>query len=123
MKILVIDDNQSITNVISKFLKMKGHDCVTENEGRSGLARCLSQSFDAILLDLSMPEFSGKEFIDTLVKQGKIKDHRIIVFTSLPLGMINIEKSANRGIVQVLQKPVELDLLLKTLEETCMTVK
>src|SRR5689334_10001465 len=100
MKILVIDDNKSITRVLDKFLKLKGHDCTTVNDGRNGLAMCMAQRFDVILLDLSMPEFSGLDFINTLAKKDNIYDHRIIVFTAMPLGTVNLENGAKGGIVQ-----------------------
>jgi len=117
MKILLVDDNKSITNALSKFLKFKGHECTVVNDGMMGLSMCLSESFDVILLDLAMPEFSGKEFIDELTKDGKIKKQRIIILTAMPIGTIDIEKKGKSGICQVLQKPVGLDVILKTIQE------
>ena len=37
MKICIIDDNPSMTSLFSKALKLNGHECVTKNDGRSGL--------------------------------------------------------------------------------------
>jgi two-component system OmpR family response regulator len=116
MKILIVDDNKSITDALSKFLKIKGYMCTVANDGKKGLSICLSQKFDLIFLDLSMPEFPGSAFIEALEKAGKINDQRIIILTAMPLGVVNIENCMKNGLVQALEKPAGLDLILKTVE-------
>ncbi len=115
MKILLVDDNNSITDLLSKFFKMKGHECTATNSGKEGLSLCINKKFDVIILDLSMPEFTGKDFMESIVHEGKIDEQKIIIFTSMPLGGIDIGKN-NSGICAVLQKPVSLDTILKTVE-------
>jgi DNA-binding response OmpR family regulator len=115
MKILVVDDNNSITELLSQFFKLRGHDCIVTNSAKDGLWLCLNSKFDAVVLDLAMPEFTGKDFIDSLVQRGKIRDQRIIVMTAMPLGNVVIE-GAHRGICEVIRKPFKLDDLMKTLE-------
>ncbi|MGI0027378.1 MAG: response regulator [Nitrosopumilaceae archaeon] len=115
MKILVVDDNNSITELLSQFFKLKGHDCITTNDGKEGLQLCLNHKFDAVILDLAMPEFTGKDFLDALIQKGKIREQKIIVMTGLPLNHIIIEDSRH-GICEVVQKPFKLDSLMKTLE-------
>jgi len=115
MKILVIDDNQSITELLSTFFKLRGHECITTNNGKEGLWLCLNRKFDVILLDLAMPEFTGKDFLDSLIQEGKIDAQKIIVLTAMPLGDVTI-KDSHHGICNVVQKPFKLDVLMKTLE-------
>ena len=114
MKILVVDDNNDINEMFSKFFKSKGHDCITTNNGKEGLVLCQNQKFDAIILDLAMPDFTGKDFLDILVKTGKVEEQKIIVLTAMPLGDVAI-KDGFHGICEVLKKPCSLDLLLKTI--------
>lgn len=115
MKILVVDDNNSITELLLKYFKSKGHDCITTNDGKEGLSLCLNSKFDAIILDLAMPEFTGKDFLDSLIQKGKIAEQKIIVLTAMPLGNIKIDDHRH-GICEVLPKPCNLSVLLKTLE-------
>jgi len=115
MKILVVDDNISITGMLSKFFIMKGHDCIIANTGKKGLSLCHNNKFDAIVLDLAMPRFTGRDFVDSLVQDGKIDKQKIIILTALPLGNVAIGKDHN-GICEVLQKPCKLDFLMKTIE-------
>jgi DNA-binding response OmpR family regulator len=58
-KILLIDDNESITEMMAKYVAGKGHDCTVANDGRNGLTLIEQEKFDIILLDLAMPEFTG----------------------------------------------------------------
>jgi len=115
MKILVVDDNNSITELLSQYFKLRGHDCTVTNSGKDGLWLCLNHKFDAIVLDLAMPEFTGKDFLDSLIQNEKIETQKIIVLTAMPLGDVVI-KGARHGICKVVQKPFKLDVLMKTLE-------
>ena len=59
MRILLIDDNQQITKMLTTFLHLKGHECIAANDGKSGIEILKNENFDAVLLDLAMPEFSN----------------------------------------------------------------
>ena len=116
MKILIIDDNQEITQPLSKFLTVKGHDCTVVNNGRNGLTLLQKQRFDVVLLDLAMPKFSGYDIIDALEKDDKLKENMIIVFTALSIKNEEMDELIKRGIYLCIKKPIKLDLLLKTIE-------
>ena len=113
MKILLIDDNESMCKAVSKALELKGQQCMVSNDGREGLKTIQERKFDKILLDLSMPEFSGYDILDSLEKSGKIKELKIIVFTAIPISETEIEKLQGRGVYSCLKKPVKLDSLVK----------
>ncbi|MFB5615304.1 MAG: response regulator, partial [Candidatus Nitrosomaritimum yanchengensis] len=63
-----MDDSKSITNSLEKYLKVKGHEISSCNEGHKGLTLIQNDKWDKILLDLSMPEFSGLDIIENLEK-------------------------------------------------------
>ena len=115
MKILVVDDNNSITELLSQFFKLRGHDCIVTNSAKEGLWLCLNTTFDAVVLDLAMPEFTGKDFLDSLIQRGKIGEQKIVVITAMPLGSIILE-GFHRGICEVIRKPFKLEHLMRTLE-------
>lgn len=116
MKIILIDDNQEITKPLSKFLAVKGHNCIVSNDGRNGLAMLQQQKFDVVLLDLAMPELTGFDIIDTLEKNGMLKETKVIVFSALAVKSEKIEELLQKGVHSCLSKPVKLDVLLKTIE-------
>ncbi len=54
-KILIVDDEESIRNVLSKKLEALGYDCDTEPDGLKALQRSKGYRYDLILLDVNMP--------------------------------------------------------------------
>ncbi|MEW6589020.1 MAG: response regulator, partial [Thermoproteota archaeon] len=57
MDILIVDDNKDITNMFSKYFKLKNHNVSVANSGQNGLQMIETQKFDVILLDIAMPDF------------------------------------------------------------------
>ncbi len=58
-KILVIDDEANIRNVLGALLRQAGHDVIDAEYGLSGIAMAQTESPDLILLDLMMPVIDG----------------------------------------------------------------
>jgi len=116
MKVCIIDDNASITGMFSKLLKMEGHEVVVANGGRPGLALLDNEVFDATILDISMPEFSGIDVVDALNKSGRIKEQKIVILTASSVSNEELDKLKDKGVREVLKKPLQLDSLVATLE-------
>ena len=116
MKILLIEDNANISDMMAQYLTLKGHDCTIADNGRDGLSQILGKKHDIILLDLAMPEFSGYDIIDSLEKKGKLKEQKIIILTAFALTESDINDLAHRGIRTCLKKPVQLSELLKAIQ-------
>lgn len=60
-KVLVVDDEVSIANIIAYNLKKEGYEVVTAEDGERGLELALSEKPDLILLDIMMPKMDGYE--------------------------------------------------------------
>ena len=60
-KVLVVDDESSIVNIISYNLKKEGYEVITAEDGEEGLELALSEKPDLILLDIMMPKMDGYE--------------------------------------------------------------
>ncbi len=115
MKVCIIDDNKSITGMISKLLKMKGHEYVVFNDSREGLSALEKEVYDVVILDIAMPEFSGFDIIDALNKSGRIKDQKICILTASS-AKVDIHELRERGVKQVLHKPLDIEELMSELE-------
>ena len=113
---LIIDDNAVITRMLSEFLTMKGYKCESCGDGKKGLDMMLQHKFDVVLLDLTMPKFSGQDIVKSLADSGKIKDQNIIIFTASSVDSDDINKLLKKGARFCLKKPIHLDSLLSTLE-------
>ncbi len=116
MKVCIIDDNVSITGMFSKLLKMEGHEVVVANGGRAGLALLDNDVFDATILDISMPEFSGIDVVDALNESGRIKEQKIVILTASSVSNEELDKMKDKGVREILKKPLQLDSLVATLE-------
>lgn len=115
MKILIIDDNESITNLFSKLAKMKGHECVVVNDGKSGLSMLENQIYDATILDVSMPEFSGIDVVNALAESGRIKEQTIVVLTASSSSNDDLDELVKKGVKLCLKKPMPVHTILATL--------
>jgi len=116
MKVCIIDDSQSFTGIFSKLLKMAGHKVVVASDGRTGLSLLENEKFDATILDISMPEFSGIDVVDALNKSGRIKEQKVVILTASSSSNEELDKLKEKGVRGILKKPLQLDSLVATLE-------
>ncbi len=113
MQVLVVDDNQDITDLLSKFLKSKGFDIVVTNDPRDGLEKIKEKNYDAVLLDISMPEFSGIDIIESLERKKILKDQKIIIFSANAFTTDEINDMLKKdGVQGCLKKPIQLSEIL-----------
>jgi len=113
MKILGIDDNEDLLEVCETFLNSAGHEFTGIDNGKEGLQAIKDKKFDAVLLDLSMPEFSGMDVIDALVKEGIMNKQKVVIFTAASPTKKEIEVFLEQGAHSILKKPVDPDELSK----------
>lgn len=119
LKILLVDDNESIVNMLTKFLTIKGYDCTMCLDGRNALDFLSREKFDIILLDLAMPEFTGYDVISELEKNGKLKELNVIVLTASSITTSQSDDLLKRGVKSCLKKPVTAEMLLKVVSSLC----
>lgn len=116
MRILLVDDNEEITDAISYYCSAKKDiDCRVINNAQEGLEIIRSEKFDLILLDLAMPEFSGCDVIKSLKEDGLIESRNIVVFTASSDRRV-LDEIMNTGIKEILRKPCSLDDLTELID-------
>ena len=112
-KILVIDDEEGIREVLEEILKDEGHRVTLAETSRKGLEKFKQSDFDLVLTDLGMPEMSGWE----LAK--KIKE----IDSGIPVGLITgwgvattKEKMKEAGVDFILSKPFNYTKVVRELK-------
>lgn len=65
-RILVIDDEPFVRDILSKMFGLKGHEVVVASDGEEGIERFKSEPFDLVFTDLGMPKLSGWEVGKTI---------------------------------------------------------
>lgn len=124
MKILAVDDNRDILNLISLIVESMGHSLELAHDGREGLELMRSKEYDLVFLDMSMPNLTGLEVIDALVQDGIIKKQRVTLFTASYLGVEDIESDLRKkGIYSALAKPADIDQITDLLEKVESEIK
>jgi len=118
LEILIIDDNEQITKMLSTFLDLKKQKCTIANDGKEGLDIIKENRHDVILLDLAMPEFDGYAVIKDLEDNNLLKDYKIIVFTASTITQEELDKLVERGVNSYILKPIDIDILLSKIIET-----
>ena len=113
MKILGIDDNEDLLNLCEITLTAEGHEYTGISRGEEGVEAIKNEKFDLVLLDLSMPEVSGEDVIDALVKDGIMKKQKVVIFTATSPTKEMIDLFLEKGAHSILKKPFEHDILLE----------
>jgi len=111
MKILGIDDNEDLLNLCETVLTSDGHEFTGISNGREGLQAIKDKKFDVVLLDLSMPDFSGVDVIDALVEEDIMKKQKVVIFTGTAPTKKEIELFLEKGIHSVIKQPVDSEFL------------
>ena len=113
MKVLLVDDNTNITDLLSKFLKAKGYENVVANDPREGLELIKNEKYDVVFLDIHMPEISGLDIIQALEYDNILKDQKIVIFSAHDFKPLEVKELLKKeGIEGNLKKPIQLNELL-----------
>ncbi|MBV9523731.1 MAG: response regulator [Alphaproteobacteria bacterium] len=115
-KLLVIDDDPCCSAVLERALAAAGHEVVTQPNGARILAIIAAEPFDAILIDLYMPECDGIETIGLL---RRVLPHTPIIGMAGSLGAEDDPCSRAMvlfGAVAVVEKPIDPERLLAALD-------
>ena len=111
MKILVVDDEIEICNILYDFFRPKGYEVVKATGGKEALEKVRSEAPNLVFLDIMMPDMNGIE----VLKQIKEIDKSIIV---IMVTVVKDEKTAEKAIAQgaydYMTKPLSFDYLEKT---------
>ena len=116
-KILVIDDEPDVISYLSAFLSDEGFSIITAQNGPDGLKSARADTPDLITLDITMPGMSGIEVLTTLRRDQNLSDIPVIVITGVSGFQKLMDYREVRPPEGFLQKPIDLELLLKTIEK------
>ncbi len=112
-KILVVDDESSITDLVYSILTEKGYEVTMAKDGKEGLKVFESVKPDLVITDIVMPDMEGIEFMRSLVKMRK--GLPIIVMSGNVLGTKFLETARIFGAQATLRKPFAIQELLEVI--------
>lgn len=114
-KILLVDDNPTNIRVAAKILRQKNYNISFAQSGRDALQKARSINFDAILLDIMMPEMDGYEVCEKLKSDPKTKQVPVIFLTA-KTETENVVRAFELGGADYVTKPFNSQELLARVE-------
>ena len=118
MRILAVEDDQTIQDFYRDFLTDLGHTVLSATNGREAVALAGDRP-DVVILDLGLPDVHGYEVVRRLHADPKTRDIPIVIVSGLPLaGAMDLS-----GVFGVLRKPYDVPLLERTLERVADAVR
>jgi CheY-like chemotaxis protein len=112
----LVEDNLEISEVMSVYCGFKKDiDCKVVNGGQEGIERIRKEKYDLILLDLAMPEVTGKDVIQSFTKDQLVQKN-IVIFTASSDARV-MEQLKDTGIKEIFKKPFSLEQLTKLIEK------
>jgi putative nucleotidyltransferase with HDIG domain len=107
-KILVVDDEEAIREVVSTLLEAQGYRCVPCVNGRAGLEAFRKDTYDLVMSDIVMPEMDGMKLLSELRRSDP--DVPVIMVTAMHDISIALE-AIRAGAYDYILKPFEKDQL------------
>ncbi len=109
MKILCVEDDIDIATLLDNVLSSDGHYVTICDNGKDALSLVEKENFNLILLDLQLPQLSGKEVINSLAQNGLLADNNIVILSAIDIAESEILEFKQKGIKGFLQKPMSLE--------------
>jgi two-component system alkaline phosphatase synthesis response regulator PhoP len=81
-KILVVDDEPDIVEIITFTLESKGHEITSAKDGAEGISQVKKEEPDLIILDVMMPKMNGMQVVDYLRNKEEYNHIPIIMLTA-----------------------------------------
>jgi putative two-component system response regulator len=114
IRVLVLDDEEALRDVVSHALSLSGCTVETACEGGEGLQLLLSRNFDVVVTDLMMEPMDGLTFLAEALRIWPWLG--VVVFSGFIQGSVR-EQAKELGIETILQKPISYKLLVASVLE------
>ncbi|MFL5804247.1 MAG: response regulator [Roseiflexaceae bacterium] len=109
MRVLVVDDNRDIVELLQRILRLEGHDVLIARDGLEALQQEAAGQPDLVILDVNLPVLDGWE----VCRRIKARRAVPIVLLTVRAERADIERSRAAGADEHLLKPFEISAFLK----------
>ena len=123
-RILVVDDEQDVREVVKTTLQENGYQVVEAADGIEGYAAAadaaLAEKPDLIILDIMMPGLDGYEVLSRLRKDPETLAIPVVVLTAYA-GLEEVSKAISLGAVEVISKPCKPEEIVNAIRANLPT--
>ena len=114
LRAVVVDDAPDLRELVADLLRMKGHEVMTVEDGRSAVKLICAEKPDVALIDIGLPEMDGYEVARTLRRE--MLDHRVRLIAMTGYGQATDRATAfQAGFDAHIVKPASADKIMRAL--------
>ena len=117
ISILLVDDDQSLLDVLKSRLVLEGFECTTASNAASAIERINKQSFDIMIADIVLPDRDGLELSETVKRKNP--DMAVIIMTGY-ISDFSYDKAVAAGASDFIKKPFSLNELIARIKHVRM---
>jgi PAS domain S-box-containing protein len=114
LRVLIVDDNKDVADSLTQLLGMQGYEAASAYDGMEALSKFKNNDFDAVLLDIGMPNMDGIETARHLRQMPNRRKPLLVAVTGWGQDT-DRERTSNAGFDHHLVKPVNPDTLAELL--------
>jgi len=115
-KILLVENNEMISEMVSRWLVLWRYDVILAVDGEEAISKAHSDTPDMILMDMGLPKIDGWEATRRLKADDETRQIPIIALTGYALGN-DRQKALAAGCDEYSGKPVDFERLQKLIED------
>lgn len=115
IKVLVVDNEESLRKSLAEVLKLEGYDIVTAGDGYSAIDMVKNDYFDIALIDIKMPGINGVEAFE---KIKKISPSTIVVMMTAYTVEDLVAQATNEGAYACIYKPFDVEEIVKLIQKS-----
>lgn len=106
-KIMVVDDEESLIELVTAILEQEGYEVVSAMNGEECLEKLKNVKPNLILIDMMMPRMSGRELCEMIMKDPKTKDLKIAFLTVARFSGIGKRILKDMNVLDYIMKPFD----------------
>ncbi len=114
ISILVVDDHHGMLQTLTDILKDEDYQVAAAESGIEAIELCQQNEFDIILMDVKMPGLNGVETLQRI--KSHIINTRVIMMSAYTVDELK-QESLRAGAVAFLQKPIDVEAVMKIIEQ------
>ncbi len=116
-KILIVDDEEKIINVVKELLSVDNYRFVEAYDGETAIQKLITEDISLVILDLKLPRMSGNEVIGRLKQNKHTHTIPILIMSGFPVDEEKIEQMNSEAVIPILRKPFKSDELRREVSE------
>ena len=117
--VMIIDDEQDLREMLSLLLKSNGFKTVSASNGKDALKilKQLEQKPDLVIIDMFMPEMSGRQVCENIRKDEKLKDLKLAFLTVAAFSSYGKQMLKELNVLDYILKPYDIDDLIRRINK------